>query len=152
MLEASDSAVVALLGDAASRLTRYFFNALQRDERVRLDVMELFLPEDWVHARVRDPQGSFKPIEQGSIGLKSTAVLSLLLAAGDQPLVIDQPEDDLDNQYIYKARSAARLLGHRALCECNVTTGLMGRVDRPAHGLTMSRKYRCTARSPVNSG
>jgi len=63
--------------------------------------MERFMPEDWVIARVRDAHGTFKPIEQGSIGLKSTAVLSLLLAAGDQPLVIDQPEDDLDNQYIY---------------------------------------------------
>ena len=30
-----------------------------------------------------------------------SGVLSLLLSAGDQPLVIDQPEDDLDNQFIY---------------------------------------------------
>jgi len=29
------------------------------------------------------------------------AILSLLLSAGNEPLIIDQPEDDLDNQYIY---------------------------------------------------
>ncbi len=27
--------------------------------------------------------------------------MSLLLSAGDQPLIIDQPEDDLDNRYVY---------------------------------------------------
>ncbi|CEP67945.1 P-loop containing nucleoside triphosphate hydrolase [Moorella glycerini] len=30
------------------------------------------------------------------------AILSLLLSAGDQPLIIDQPEDDLDNRYVYE--------------------------------------------------
>jgi len=68
---------------------------------MQLDAMERFLPDDWVLARVRDPQGAFKPIEQGSFGSRSTAILSILLAAGDQPPIIDQPEDDLDNQYVY---------------------------------------------------
>ncbi len=36
-----------------------------------------------------------------SIGEKGTAVLSLLLSAGDQTIIIDQTEDDLDNQYVY---------------------------------------------------
>ena len=63
--------------------------------------MERFLPEDLVQARVRAADGAFKTIETGSVGEKSTAVLSLLLSAGDQPIVIDQPEDDLDNQYVY---------------------------------------------------
>ncbi|MBI1893980.1 MAG: hypothetical protein HYS14_07715 [Candidatus Rokubacteria bacterium] len=100
-LETSESSVAAVLGEAAKRLTRNFFNALQRGDRIQLDAMERFLPEDWVIARVRDAYGEFRPIEQGSVGLRSTAVLSLLLAAGEQPLVIDQPEDDLDNQYVY---------------------------------------------------
>ncbi len=101
ILEVGDSALAELLGPSAARLSGHFFNALQRGERIQLDQMERFLPEDRVEARVRDSQGEFKPIDQGSIGLKSTAILSLLLSAGNQPLVIDQPEDDLDNQYIY---------------------------------------------------
>ena len=63
--------------------------------------MERFLPEDLVEARVRAADESFKTIETGSVGEKSTAILSLLLSAGEQPIIIDQPEDDLDNQYVY---------------------------------------------------
>lgn len=96
-----ESEVARLLGDASKRLTGNFFNALQRSERIRLDEVERFLPEDRVAARVRSVDGSFRPIEQGSIGQRSTAILALLLTAGDQPLLIDQPEDDLDNQYVY---------------------------------------------------
>jgi ABC-type Mn2+/Zn2+ transport system ATPase subunit len=98
-LEADQSRVAALVG--ADRLTRNFFNALARKDRLRLDEMERFLPEDLVEARVRAADGSFKTIETGSVGEKSTAILSLLLSAGDQPIIIDQPEDDLDNQYVY---------------------------------------------------
>jgi hypothetical protein len=101
-LDPAASSVATLLGGArAQRLTQHFWRALQRGDRIRLDEMERFLPEDAVEARVRGADGSFKPISQGSIGQRSTAVLSLLLSSGDQPLVIDQPEDDLDNQYIY---------------------------------------------------
>jgi ABC-type cobalamin/Fe3+-siderophores transport system ATPase subunit len=98
-LSTADSQVASLVG--ADRLTRNFFNALSRQDRIRLDEMERFLPEDLVQARVRAADGSFKTIETGSVGEKSTAILSLLLSAGDQPIIIDQPEDDLDNQYVY---------------------------------------------------
>ena len=98
-IDASESKVVSLLEQ--NKLTGNFFNALARKDRIRLDEMEQFLPEDLVHAQVRASDGSFKTIETGSIGEKSTAVLSLLLSAGDQPIIIDQPEDDLDNQYVY---------------------------------------------------
>jgi DNA repair ATPase RecN len=98
-LSHADSQVASLLGPG--RLTRNFFNALARQDRIRLDEMERFLPEDLVQARVRAADGSFKTIETGSVGEKSTAILSLLLSAGDQPIIIDQPEDDLDNQYVY---------------------------------------------------
>ena len=101
-IEADDSAVAKLLGaDIGARLTGHFFRALERPDRIRLDEMERFLPEDAVEARVRTPGGDFKPITTGSVGQRSTAILSLLLSAGEQPLVIDQPEDDLDNRYVY---------------------------------------------------
>ena len=37
-----------------------------------------------------------------SAGQKSTTVLSLILAAGTEPIIIDQPEDDLDNEFVYQ--------------------------------------------------
>ncbi len=107
-LDPADSEVTELLGQP---LTRNFFNALARPERIRLDEMERFLPEDLVEARVRTAEGPFKTIETGSVGEKSTAILSLLLSAGDQPIIIDQPEDDLDNQYVYNV--VVNLLRHR---------------------------------------
>ena len=100
-LEPADSEVAALLG-AERQVTRNFFNALTRQDRIRVDEMERFLPEDLVEAKVRTADGSFKTIETGSVGERSTAILSLLLSAGNEPIIIDQPEDDLDNQYVYK--------------------------------------------------
>lgn len=49
----------------------------------------------------------FKPIDEISMGQKVVAMLSFILAyskfRGDEsPLIIDQPEDNLDNQYIYR--------------------------------------------------
>ena len=99
-LEESASRVVQLIGPDR-HLTRFFFNALSQRNRIRIDELERFLPEDLVEANVRTTDGSFKTIETGSVGEKSTAILSLLLSAGDQPIIIDQPEDDLDNQYVY---------------------------------------------------
>lgn len=37
-----------------------------------------------------------------SEGQRNTAVLNLLLAKGDGPIVIDQPEDELDSNFIYR--------------------------------------------------
>ena len=98
-LEESASRVVQPIGPGR-HLTRFFFNALSQRNRIRIDELERFLPEDLVEANVRTTDGSFKTIETGSVGEKSTAIPSLLLSAGDQPIIIDQPEDDLDNQYV----------------------------------------------------
>lgn len=40
-------------------------------------------------------------ISQGSQGQRSAALLAFLLAFGNEPIVLDQPEDDLDNHLIY---------------------------------------------------
>ena len=40
------------------------------------------------------------PLEKLSKGQKATAILLLLLLESDAPLIIDQPEDDLDNRFI----------------------------------------------------
>ncbi len=37
-----------------------------------------------------------------STGQKNTAILSLLLARGSGPVLIDQPEDELDNEFLYR--------------------------------------------------
>ncbi len=49
------------------------------------------------------PQGetaNWQALDRLSTGQKATAVLLLLLLDADAPLVVDQPEDDLDNRFI----------------------------------------------------
>jgi hypothetical protein len=49
------------------------------------------------------PEGeppSWHSLDELSTGQKATAVLLLLLLESDAPLVVDQPEDDLDNRFI----------------------------------------------------
>ena len=42
-----------------------------------------------------------QPIKWGSPGEKAAALLAFILSYGDEPLLLDQPEDDLDNELIY---------------------------------------------------
>lgn len=66
-------------------------------------IEELDLPAV-THIRLNTaPSGDppvWKSLEDLSTGQKATAVLLLLLLESDEPLIIDQPEDDLDNRFI----------------------------------------------------
>ena len=60
--------------------------------------MNLWFPEDALQITFgRDN----RKIEKSSPGQKSAALLAFILAHGDEPLLLDQPEDDLDNDLIY---------------------------------------------------
>lgn len=48
-----------------------------------------------------DGAQDLRSMDQLSKGQRATALLLLLLGASDAPLVIDQPEDDLDNNFVY---------------------------------------------------
>ena len=68
-----------------------------------LDKLLTWFPEDALQVEYsRTGEGTdFHPIVQASDGQRSAAMLAFLLAHGDEPLVLDQPEDDLDNHLIY---------------------------------------------------
>lgn len=84
----------------------HFRNFLSRETEKRpefLDRMVLWAPDDGVRIEY-SPRGDgkeFRPVAQGSAGQRSAAVLAFFLAYGDEPLILDQPEDDLDNHLIY---------------------------------------------------
>ena len=71
-------------------------------EALALEVEECRIPpEAAIQLNVsRDGGEHWKKLENLSAGQKATAVLLLLLLDADAPLIIDQPEDDLDNQFI----------------------------------------------------
>ena len=58
------------------------------------------LPEDKLQIKIIDENGEID-INEGSPGQKSAAILAFILNSGENPLIIDQPEDDLDNSLIY---------------------------------------------------
>lgn len=47
------------------------------------------------------------PLENLSMGQRAIVLLKIILAYDDKPLLIDQPEEDLDNSYIYEQLVAA---------------------------------------------
>ncbi len=60
--------------------------------------LRLWFPEDALQITYGE---NGKRIHEGSPGQKSAALLAFILAHGDEPLLLDQPEDDLDNDLIY---------------------------------------------------
>ncbi len=83
------------------RLRNYLERKLERPGFA--DHVLSWFPEDDLrieYSRAGDGQ-AWTAIKQGSQGQRSAALLAFLLAFGDEPLVLDQPEDDLDNHLIY---------------------------------------------------
>lgn len=68
-----------------------------------LDRIMTWFPEDSLSVTysAKGDGEDFRPITQGSAGQKAAAMLAFLLAYGDEPILVDQPEDDLDNHLIY---------------------------------------------------
>lgn len=65
------------------------------------DELACWFPEDEVRLEYRPKKGSaYKSINLASAGQKTAAMLSFLLLHGDEPLLLDQPEDDLDNALV----------------------------------------------------
>jgi hypothetical protein len=103
-------AIKSRLDQAASgrptTLGGHFANFLQRETQRRPEILDRLLawfPEDAVRVDY-SPRGdgsAFRPITQASGGQRASAMLAFLLAYGDEPIVLDQPEDDLDNHLIY---------------------------------------------------
>jgi energy-coupling factor transporter ATP-binding protein EcfA2 len=68
-----------------------------------LDRLDLWFPEDSLDVQygTTGDRQPFRKIQEGSPGQKTAALLAFLLSYGEEPLILDQPEDDLDNHHIY---------------------------------------------------
>ena len=80
------------------------FKATLRDvPPERIDRLALFAPEDVVSVRFRDNHArEWRSLAQGSPGQQTAALLAFVLGDGTEPIILDQPEDDLDNTLIYE--------------------------------------------------
>ena len=80
----------------AERLSKATPEALMRIEELELSPTTAIQLNT---ATAGDPP-IWQTLEELSTGQKATAVLLLLLLESDAPLIVDQPEDDLDNRFI----------------------------------------------------
>ena len=75
--------------------------SMNTEQRLKLEEIEL---KDVISIELNtNHPGSplnYVPLENLSTGQKCTAILNLLLLNNDDPLIIDQPEDNLDNSFI----------------------------------------------------
>jgi len=74
-------------------------NKLTPDIWIKIAVAELeFIPE--FYYKTNNQLGDVIPFSAASAGQQATALLTVLLNQGGIPLIIDQPEDDIDNKAI----------------------------------------------------
>jgi len=86
--------------DLTDGRAQQIYSWLTQDERILLD-LEPLAPDDVVHVYLRSNERE-EPLEDLSPGQKATAMLLLILTQEERPLIVDQPEDDLDNRFIYE--------------------------------------------------
>jgi ABC-type lipoprotein export system ATPase subunit len=80
------------------RLARHL-DSLKQNTPEDIDRLLVWVPEDKLILKFKK-QGRAEDIQAGSAGERTAGMLGLLLALNDIPLIIDQPEDDLDTKLI----------------------------------------------------
>lgn len=78
-----------------------FTSLIQDISESQLDEIELLYPQDQIEMRYKGRDGNLKSLSVASAGQKTTAILTFILSFGNVPLILDQPEDDLDNRLVY---------------------------------------------------
>lgn len=82
-------------------LSKRFASLIKNMQPEEIDRLRILYPEDDVVLSYKiSESGNFKPLSNASAGQKTSAILTLILSTGDYPIILDQPEDDLDNSLI----------------------------------------------------
>jgi len=109
LIEKDSTQLCKKTGLKQERLTSFIETAWSKcrtDEGVELlsKMYKIMLTElkDSVCVELRVDKDVYKPMNELSVGSKCTAILSVALVEGQYPLVIDQPEDALDNPFVFQ--------------------------------------------------
>ena len=79
-----------------------FLKVLENIDPENLDRLVLYSPDDSVSVEYKEESGTWTKLAHGSPGQQTAALLAFVLGQGTEPIILDQPEDDLDNTVIYK--------------------------------------------------
>ncbi|WZH35539.1 MAG: AAA family ATPase [Microbacterium enclense] len=119
-------------GVDAADISRLHTNIADRNYWTQLlDVQQLDTP-DTLNVKFKKPEGGdYVSIEDLSHGQKCTAILVILLADGDSPVLIDQPEDALHAPWIedYLVDRLRELRGSRQYVFATRSAGLVVSAD-----------------------
>lgn len=91
--------IAGFLGEDSFNDTRFKNIWMEKKKDKTLHTLINFIPEDRIIIKIIN-EGHELSINESSPGQKTAAVLAFILNQGKHPLVIDQPEDDLDNSLI----------------------------------------------------
>lgn len=123
-------------------------NVIKGLNEEQIDELTLLIPEDEIGVKYK-PNGSsaFKVLTNASAGQKTSAILTFLLSFGETPLLLDQPEDDLDNHLIYdliverlkrtKAKRQIVVVSHNANIPVNGDSEWVICMDSEASGVSL---------------
>lgn len=70
-------------------------------EETRVFELETLIPPDALRVELK-VDGQYRSLDRLSVGQRATVILLLLFALEGRVLVLDQPEDDLDNRFVYE--------------------------------------------------
>lgn len=84
-------------GDVEAKDARFANNNVKTLDMESRIALRLWFPEDSLEVTYGSDR---KKISAGSPGQKSAALLAFLLSYGNEPLLLDQPEDDLDHEVV----------------------------------------------------
>jgi hypothetical protein len=80
---------------------RFYSRLLNADTFDLVTNVLLWFPDDLVAVLYRPAEGgNLTPVDHGSPGQKTAALLTVILQMGTDPLLLDQPEDDLENKLV----------------------------------------------------
>lgn len=80
-----------------------FRNMVRKLSDDQIDRLEILMPEDEIKVSYKQNNSTqWKPLSNASAGQKTSAILAFILSHGSVPLILDQPEDDMDNYVIYE--------------------------------------------------
>ena len=96
-VQAIKNRVSGIRNDEEDAKDKRFSAHIKNLPRESISNLMCWFPQDALEITFGDHQS----IQQGSPGQKTAALLAFILSYGDEPLLLDQPEDDLDNELIY---------------------------------------------------
>jgi hypothetical protein len=88
--------------DDTNGYSKKFNKLFSKLEESQINKLLILVPEDEITIAYKQ-KGSkeFRPLSNASAGQKATAILTFLLSFGEYPLILDQPEDDLNGKLVY---------------------------------------------------